>query len=807
MSKRIIWRTLCWIVALLVILPVLGSAAGYWWWSRSLPQLDGEIKLAGLGAPVRIMRDAHGVPHIFAENHTDAARALGYIHAQDRMFQMDISRRVTQGRLSEIIGKDGLDYDRLFRTLDLAGSAMRSLAALSPEVQNYLQAYADGVNSWLAQSRQSLPLEYALLDFEPEPWRPEDSLLWGKAMAWKLSANWRQDALRAQLAAQYGKDRTERLFPKPSPEWPVTLKPLAQKSASYFWREGAVFHDDVNANAVAFDQLLDLPDIGSGASNEWVIDGTRSSTGKPLLANDPHLELGTPILWYLARISTPEMTISGATVPGTPIVLLGQNDHVAWGFTTTESDTQDLFIETPEPGRPGYYRTPEGSEPIRSQSISIKVKGAGPVEFMRRSTRHGPIISEIDADLRSLTGGALVSLSWTGLSDEDRSAEAFFHMNRARNAQEFREALQFYQSPAQNIVFADKDGEIGFINAGAVPIRKSGDGRYPVDGASGDYDWTGTIPFEAWPKLSNPPAGAIVNANNTVAGEDYGHWLGYDQGPGFRALRIEELLAAQPKHDLDSLSAIQMDIQAVHARALVPYLLTLQPVTALQRQALDLLGKWDFSARHNLPQPLILDWWLTRMNQHLFMNNLDALSPVVGGLNAAVIIDILRHPDGFCREERAGSDCMKAVKAAFDDTLSELSQRHGDDPSRWRWGDEHVTPMENKVFDRVPGFTFLFGQSFASDGGFYSVNRGGNVGEEDKDYPLQRNSGAGFRGLYDLADPAKSRFIIATGQSGHPLSPFYADQLPLWREGKGISLRRSEAELQAEAAGILKMSP
>ncbi|WP_170937094.1 MULTISPECIES: penicillin acylase family protein [Rhodomicrobium] len=801
-------RIVIWLVALLIAIPVIGAGAGYVWWSRALPKLAGDVQLKGLGADVRVVRDRHGVPHIFAKSLPDAARALGYLHSQDRFFQMDITRRVSEGRLAEIIGPRGLSLDRLYRTLDLAGSGRASYAALAPDVKAYLQAYADGVNSWLAESGQALPVEYTVLGFKPEPWRPEDSLVWGKAMAWKLSANWRQDASRARLAARVGLERAERMYPPKLPESPVTLKPELSSAVT----RGAVFGASgprfAKASDAMLDRLLALPSVGAGASNEWVISGARSITDKPLLANDPHLELNIPILWYLARITTPEITITGATAPGTPIVLLGQNEHIAWGSTTTDSDTQDLFVETETPDRAGTYQTPDGPQSIRSERIVIKVKGAGDVELNRRETRHGPVISDAIADAQGLgADGTLISLAWTGFSTADRTAEAFYRINLAKTKDEFMAALQLYTAPAQNIVYADRAGNIGFVNAGAVPIRKTGDGRYPAEGGSGASDWTGMIPFEGWPQLFNPPAGAIVNANNPVVDSDYPYWFGRDQAAGYRAIRILERLSAKPRHDLASMSSIQMDIQAAHARDLVPFLLKLQPETPQERQALDLLRSWDFTASRDRPEPLILDWWLRRMNEDLLDASLDSIAPSVGGLNASVVVSILRDPAGFCDAEEAGADCMLAVKSAFKQTLAELTDEYGTDVSDWRWGDEHVAEMENQVLDNVPGFRALFGVSFPSDGGFYSVNRGGGLGKPEDNHPLVRRSGAGFRGVYDLADPSRSRFIIATGQSGHPLSRFYADQLALYKAGESIRLNLTEDELSKANSGTLIFRP
>jgi penicillin amidase len=804
MRRRLLGRILLGVLALLIAIPLIAAGGGYLWWRQGLPELDGEVKLNGLKADVRVIRDKHGVPHIFAKDLDDASRALGYLHAQDRFFQMDITRRVTEGRLAEIIGPRGLPIDRLYRTLDLAGSGRKSLSALSPEARAHLQAYAEGVNAWLQDSGQGWPIEYRVLGMTPEPWRPEDALIWGKAMAWKLSANWRQDATRAALAARYGQERAEKLFPPKFPEWPVTLKPEIPAAP----QRGAALAQPEEATAAMLEALLAMPVAGAGASNEWVIDGTRSTTGKPLLANDPHLELNIPILWYLVQITTPEITVTGATAPGAPIVLLGQNGHIAWGFTTTDSDTQDLFVERQAPGDPGSYLTPEGPQPIHAEKLTIKVKGEAPVEMIRRTTRHGPVISDGLPEARALAADStMIAMSWPGLSETDTTPEAFFRINMARNKEEFLAALRLYVSPPQNIVYADTAGNIGFVNAGVVPVRKSGDGRYPADGASGAGDWTGTVPFEGWPQLFNPPAGAIVNANNAVVGADYPYWFGRDQTAAYRAMRIIERIGARPKHDIASMASIQMDIQAAHARDLVPFLLKLQGETEVERQALALMKAWDFEARRDRPEALILDWWLLRMNGKLLRSGLDALAPMTGALNAATVVSLLRNSDGFCHEEDAGADCMKAVKSAFRETLDELSRRYGTDVSKWRWGDEHIAVMENQVLDRVPGFLALFSEAFPSDGGFYSVNRGGGLGKPETEHPLLRKSGAGYRAVYDLEDPSRSRFVIATGQSGHPLSHFYDDQLPLYRAGESIRLQKTEEELKAETIGVLVFKP
>lgn len=809
LSRR--WKkSLVWLLAIIVIAPLLAAGGGFIWWRQSLPTLSGEIRLSGLGGETKVIRDKHGIPHIFAASLNDAARTLGYLHAQDRFFQMDISRRVLEGRLATVIGEDGLRFDRLFRTLDLAERGRDSYKALSGEAKAQLEAYAGGVNSWLRESGQALPIEYTVLGMEAEPWQPEDAVIWGKGMAWKLSANWRQDANRAILASQYGRERAERLFPPPRPDWPVTLDPQldALHFGARFSPAGLFQQANAEIKTTILQALSGLPSIGAGASNEWVVSGARSETGAPLLANDPHLELNIPVLWYLARITMPEITITGASVPGTPHILLGQNGHIAWGFTTTDSDAQDLFIETLAPGETDMYLTPDGPQEIRTETVMIKVKDGDPVPFERRETRHGPVFSGAVSEAASLSApGTLVSLAWTGLGRSDTSAEAMYRLGLARNRNDFLSALRFYQSPAQNIVYADRSGTIGFVNAGRVPVRKAGDGRYPADGSSGKFDWSGYVSFEDWPKLFNPSAGAIVNANNAVTRLDYPHWFGRDQAAPYRARRILEALAAKPKHSLDSLAEIQTDRQAAHARDLLPFLLKVQPETEQEKQTLDLMRDWDLMADKDRPEALILDWWLRVMNAELLRSGLNPIAPTSGILNASVVVDILRRPDGFCDADGAAGDCTRVIHAALRKTLSDLTARYGADISQWKWGNEHFAVMENQVLDNIPGFRALFGVAFPSDGSFYSVNRGGSLGAADRAYPHQRRSGAGFRGIYDLADPSRSLFIIATGQSEHPLSPFYADQLQLYKQGRYVRLQISEDELNAHSTGTLIFKP
>ncbi len=795
----------------------VGGAA--YWWQRSLPQRQGAVALKGLGSPVNIYRDAHGVPSIFANNRADALRALGYLHASERFFSMEMNRRAGQGRLAEVVGKDMLPTDKFLRTLDLYPLVERSYNHYQPATQALVQAYADGVNAWLETHRDRLPLEFTLLGIKPEPWKPTDSLVWGKLMGLRLSANMREELRRASLLAVQPAAVVERLYPSYPNDAPITTAPRFAPAAPPAKALPKKQSEYEPALEQAFTQLAaSWPYQNPGASNEWVVSGARSSTGKPMLANDPHLGLEAPIMWYLARLVTPEDELKGATVPGLPVVLLGQNSHIAWGFTTTNSDVQDLFIETLDPKDPTHYLTPTGSAPFITRQEIIKVKDAPAVTLTVRTTRHGPVISDVDSDAKQALQDSkkVLAFAFTGLRDDDTTPEALLNLNAARNWDEFQNALKLYQSPPQNIVYADRDGHIGFTNPGLVPVRKEGDGRYPADGASGRYDWRGMIPFTYVPRLYDPAGSTILNGNNAVVSVGNAHWLGRDWDTPYRAERIEELLKAQASFTLKEHNTIQMDVLSPVARTLLPRLLQqVSPVPPMkaadkttEQQAQALLQKWDFTMQADRPEPLIFEWWLMRLYDQLARPPFGALGQEKP-YNAFIVQNLLDHPAGWCDKllQPTSQDCAPQIKAAWQQMLTELTVRYGQDVTRWQWGKEHRAPLENKVMAHLPGFNALFGLDHASNGGFYTVNRGGNSDQTGKEHPLIKTHGSGYRAVYDLANPANSQIMIATGQSGHPLSKHYGDLTPLWNAGQSLTLSGTVEELAKQGAAHLTLTP
>ncbi len=788
------WRLFLWIIRGLLGAVMVAFLFGAWLFWRAMPETSGTETLPGLSAEVHVWRDAYGVPHIFASSMDDAAEALGYLHASERLFQMEVQRRVGQGRMAEFAGPDLVKVDKFIRTLGFYREAEASFKALSPPAQKRLLAYSEGVNAFLESHQNALPVEFLLSGLHPEPWRPANSLVWGKLMALQLSHNYELEALRAELRAKLGPEQAGWLFPGLKPDDPITTEPrLGDSHAS--------------AGSVE-DAIGDLLGMKRGASNEWVVAGSRTDTGKPILANDPHSSLGAPILWYLVRIVTPQGFVKGASVPGTPAVLLGQNDSIAWGFTTADTDAQDLFVETIDPDNSANYLTPDGSKPFEVREETIHVKGASDVRLTVRTTRHGPIISDVSERVAAIAGqGKAVALAFTGLGDHDTTTEAVLKLDAAQNWNEFLEALRLFQTPTQNIVYADKSGDIGFFSPGLIPLRKSGDGLAPVDGASGAFDWTGTVPFEQLPQLHNPSVGFAFNANNANVRDDHQPTFGQDWEEPFRARRIQQFFDMIDKHTLDTSARMQADRLSLAAKALQPFIASILPSDERARQAQALIAHWDGEMDEHRVEPLIFTAFMGALHRILLVDKTGLPMEAKGPFALTTMLSLMRDHPSWCDEPgKPDPACRRALGRALDEALALLVKRNGADMSQWRWGEEHVSLLQHQVFKQVPLLDRLSDLSVPSGGGFYTLDRGGGF-EEPKDKPFARTHGAGYRAIYDLSDPANSRFMITTGQSGHIFSPHYRDLVPLWNDVRSITITGSEADLQKAGARELTFKP
>jgi penicillin G amidase len=763
---------------LLALLLVLGGGL-YLYLLSSLPQTDGRLAMPGPKAEIRIERDADGVPLIIAQDDEDAAFGLGFTHAQDRLFQMELQRRYGAGRLAEIFGTEALATDRQVRVLGLYRAAEAEIPFLSMGVRHGLEAYAAGVNAFLASRRGALPPEFLLLRFAPEPWQPADSLVWGKLMAVRLGGNYRGELMRARMARTIPAADLAFLFPEYPKDAPTTLSDILP-----------IYH------RLALDLLYEtLPPVVGPiyASNNWVVDAHHSSSGKPVLANDPHLEFGAPGFWYLARLKTPQHEIAGGTAAGSPFVLVGHNERIAWGLTTTTADVEDLFIERIDPADPGRYLTPQGTAPFVLRQERILVRGAPPVDIAIRTTRHGPVLSDV-LPPGAADSGFVLALATTFTIPEDRSAEALWELNRAADWPSFREALRNFVGPMENIVFGDVDGTIGFIAPGLVPIRRSGEGWLPAPGWTGEYDWVGFVPFDALPSATNPHSGRFVSANNKIVPAGYPYFVSRDWDLSNRAERIEALLAAIPIQTPASSAAIQADTLSLMAERIVPLMTRINGADETSSEAIRRLRRWDFHMDRDRVEPLLFTAWLREFSRKIFLDRLGEAATGYWDLKPRVMEAVLTQHEDWCDDPKQHEDkgCAARLADALAAALAQLRQAYGADMTQWRWGRAHAAGFANPVFSRIPVLRDWLGVSIPTSGGYDTLDRGPSTIRDDAQ-PFAQRFGAGLRFITDLAAPNDAIMMITPGQSGNPLSGHFADLLRRWRDFAWLTPGRSAA--------------
>ncbi|HKX07416.1 MAG TPA: penicillin acylase family protein [Stellaceae bacterium] len=759
------------IFLIILLTPIVLALSGLLWLHSELPPAAPARVVQGLTAPVRISRDAIGIPTIVATNDLDAAFALGYVHAEDRLFQMDAQRRYASGRLAEWFGARVLDTDKTMRTLGLARAAERQFSELPEEIQTVLRSYAAGVNAFIEDRRWALPPEYYLLRTRPEPWRAVDTLIWGKLMAWQLAGNYRGELVRARLLEHVKPEEMPILYPGYSKEGPVILGAMTP-----------IYRDLPLAALLTLMPVLEDP---VRASNNWVVSGNRSASGKPILANDPHLGLEVPGIWYLVHIATPAHKLEGGTMAGAPIVLVGHNERIAWGLTNTGSDVSDLFVEKLDPDDASKYVTPDGSVAFKSRVETILVKDAAPVQITVRESRHGPVISDLPGPAQQAAQpGFALALQASYLMDGDRSPQALWEMNHATDWDSFQRAFANFGAPEQNVVYADADGHIGYLSPARVPTRASGDGWLPSPGWTGEFDWTGWVPADAMPRSFDPPTGRIVTANNKPVPDNFAYYLGRDWDEPYRALRIATLLDQRPQHSLDSMAAIQRDTFSPIADRLLPLMLK-TPVTTPQAQAaLDRLKDWDRRMDKDKPEPLIFTAWLRDFNRVVFANRLGTAFDDYWSLHPDAIAGILTTHQDWCDDRilTVPKTCPEQLSAALLLALSELTAAYGPDMSEWRWGRAHMAEFSHRLFSAVPVLGRYLDTSIAADGGLDTVNRGGFL-VRSATRPYQDTLGPGLRMVVDMGDPDHARFMIVPGEAGNPLSEHYADLVRPWRDG------------------------
>jgi len=761
---------------------------------KSLPVQGSDIRLPGLAHSVSVLVDAHGVPHITATSDDDAFFALGYVHAQNRMWQMESQRRIGQGRLSEIAGAAFLQSDKYMRTLGLARVARQNLLHLDTNSVRSLQAYAKGVNAWIGE-QHVLPIEFQVLGFRPEAWQPEDSLLQIKLMALSLDRNYRLELVYSLWTKLLGAQRTNEL----RAGYPNSSAVVTQAHAAVPKRD----LDRLLTLNARTEDLFRLGGEGAG-SNAWVISGQYTSSGKPLLANDPHLKTQLPSVWYLAELQGDRLHVAGATIPGLPLVLTGHNQSIAWGVTALNADTQDVFLERTHIENDNLYEVDGQWMPVQFDRELIQVraefpaflnKPLAPVPWLVRRTRHGPLISDAAGQV-----DVPMALRWSALNEADISYSAFLAINHARDWTEFRAALEYYTAPTLNFVYADRGGNIGYAAGGEVPLRKSGDGSLPVPGWNSAFEWTGTIPRAELPHSFNPTSGYIVTANNKIHDDSYLYFVSRDWAPGYRADRITSLIAeaiaAGRAFTVQSMVNMQGDSKNSQAAQLLSLFTGVTTLNERQQRAIEYLRQWDLRADESSIAASIYHAWLARFSRSILDEAVDVaeVPPARRDVGRDALSEQL-YPmflndvvNGNLREwcdirsTSSVESCRDRALQALDPALEDLERLAGSDMRDWQWGSLHRAHYPHGLFTNVKVLDAIFDRSIAHGGDAYTVAVAGSTYSKDRGY--RDTVGPSYRQVIDLADWNASRFISNTGQSGNILSAHYDDFMLLNKELK-----------------------
>jgi penicillin G amidase len=760
------------------------GAAYYYFLKHPQKPMSGSIKLTGLKKPVEIIRDQWGIPHIYAQNEADLFFAQGYIHAQDRLWQMDFNRRFVAGRLAEILGELAVPLDRWLRILGLYRVAEQEICLLDRSAYQALEAYSSGVNSRIQQKR--LPLEFNLLRYQPEPWTIVDSLGWAKMMAWNLSGNWEAELTRAQIVNKLGPDLAQSLEPDDMGELCTIISPD---------------HDFSLAINETIEQLEKInrvtgqgPHAGLG-SNNWVIAGTRTATGKPILANDMHLGMTAPSIWYENHLVGGPLNLSGISFPGFPGIAVGHNGHIAWGFTNGFPDVQDLYMEHIRKDEKGNI-TYEFNNEWRTADVRVEeiiVRNAPNIKIDIVKTHHGPVINDLAPDL---CGNSSLALCWTALQP-GKIANSFSAMIRARNCLEFKEALREFSVHTQNIVYADIDGNIAYSFPGMIPIRSKGDGRLPVPGWNGEFEWSGYIPFEKLPHLLNPQRGYVATANNRVfPDKTYPYWLGKDHVSSNRAARITELIEANDCIDIQYIIRMQQDQISIAARQIKSSIANLRTTDPELMEVLKNLGEWDGSLCPDLPEAAIYEVFLPILLRKILSPTLGDLVERYIGKGPTPILNeesifgersrewlqkTLNDRDSHWFESISGQNRETLVLSALKDTLNFLREKQGTNRERWTWGKLHQLTFAHSLGGVKP-FGKLFNRGpFPIGGDFDTIWATGN---SYHDLEAVRMTSAPFRFIADLSNLDRSLGCLVPGQSGLPTNKHYDDQIDDWFNGR-----------------------
>jgi penicillin amidase len=738
---------------------------------RSVPKIKGDVYLTGLETDVKIIRDSWGIPHIFAQNEKDLFFACGYVHAQERMWQMELIRRAGLGKLSEILGRKTLERDRFIRTLDLKEAAQRDFEKLSSKMKSLILSYSQGVNAWMNSRRLNWPPEFLLLGCRPQPWNPLDSLIVKEIMALLLCVDYQSEILRAKLVKELG----------------------AQKALQILEEGIAVPLSEIEDVSLS-EWPIPLPFQGS---NNWVLAGSRTESGKPLLANDPHLEISLPPIWYEIHVVCPGLNAVGASLPGVPLVIIGHNESIAWGMTNSGVDVQDLYVEKLNSSKDMYWENDQW-KPLFIKEEKIKIRGEKEPERIEVSwTERGPVVSPVLGENEKP-----ISLSWT-IYDGGRTMESFYFLNKAQNWQEFVDALKLFDAPSQNFVYADKEGNIGYYLNGKIPIRAEKAALFPYPAWKEEGRWQGFLKEEEKPNLYNPEEGLIVTANNKIIPDDFPHYMSFEWEAPFRAERIRELLLQKEKHNVETMKVIQNDIFSKKGELFLPYLEDMKIAKGESKKALDILKNWDLrlsSGKEAALYKIFMDFF----HEEVFKDDLGEDYERFNSLfkrKRAGLLRILSDSlsPWFDKKETQVVEAREdIIELSLDKAYKWLEKQYGP-ADGWDWMKINSFRFQHSLGE-IPFLKFLNRGPFPLGGDAFTIKCSSSS-------LLKRKWGVSYRQIIDLSDFRNSVCVLSSGESGHFLDRFYDNQIPLWLEGQYHPMLFDPEDIEEKTAGILILKP
>ncbi|WP_371223760.1 penicillin acylase family protein [Roseovarius sp. 2305UL8-3] len=820
----VLFRWLVRITGGLILLGGLAVLVAYFLLSRSLPDYSKTLRVAGISAPVEIIRNNSNVPHIFGQADPDVFFGLGYAHAQDRLWQMTVLRRTVQGRLSEVFGPRTIEIDKVLRRFDLYGLARQSVEVQDGRTMAALEAYSAGVNARLAEINaealgRGAP-EMFIFENPIAPWQPADSIAIIKLLAIQLSGHLSHEVLTARTALEVpDPDRLADILPDAPGSGIAALPEYASLFDAPIGRRQVV-RAEPSGDPLSPFRMHEL----AGASNAWAAAPKRSASGGTLLANDPHLGLTAPTVWYLARLELSTGGVIGGTIPGVPAVMTGRSANLGWGITSAYLDDQDVFIEELNPANPEEYRTPDGFKAFETRKSIIEIKDSDPITLTLRWTDNGPLLPGSHYDLGKVTPqGHVAAVNWTALTGRDTTMSAAVAIMYSATVDEALEAGQFYIAPAQNLTVVDQD-KIAMKTIGAMPrrdARHQSEGRMPSPGWRSENRWQGIIPFSANPEFVAPIGGLLGNTNNKTVNRPFplhvSHWWGDTQ----RVNRWRRLMQSRQVHTRDSFIEAQLDTVSFSARSLLPLIGAELWFTGeaaaegtperLRQRALALLSEWNGEMNEHLPEPLIYAAWVRALQDRLIRDDLGPLADEFTHVNPLFIERVYRDLDGasaWCdvRQSSPVETCVDVARLALDDALIWVEEHYGTALESLRWGDAHQATHDHPVLGEVPLLRYFVNIRQSTSGGDNTLQRGRTRGGDGPD-PFQNVHGAGYRGVYDFADPDSSVFITSTGQSGHFLSRHYDDLAQLWRRGEYIPMSLDRDLARAAAVGVTVLEP